>query len=94
MAGLPPLDPMMAGAAPAEAPPMSGGMDPAMMGAPASPIDAVLAALMGLQAQRQSEDDVVLAAVMKATGGMPSGMEGVSEGAAFGAPMAPEMGAY
>ena len=85
------MDPGMSAAPLPEMPvdPMAGGMDPlagAPMGPP-SPVDAVIAALMGMQMQRQGEDDAVLAAVMKATGaGMPLGFEGASEGAAFGAP--------
>ncbi len=77
---------------------MAGGAAPSM-----SPVEAVLAALQVMQAERQTEDDVVLQAVMAATGGMPSGLGGVTEGAPMGVPMgdpmglpgaAPEMGAY
>jgi hypothetical protein len=85
-APLPPMQPEMPMGAPMAPPPMS-------------PIDAVMAALQGLQSTRQFENDAVLSAVMKATGaGMPMGMEGVSEGAPFEAaapmPAGPEMGAY
>lgn len=75
------------------------GADPmaAPMGAAPSmsPVQAVLAALQVMQSERKTEDDVVLQAVMAATGGMPSGLGGVTEGAPMGLPGdEPEMGAY
>jgi hypothetical protein len=59
------------------------------------PADMVIAALQAMQAERQGENDAVLAAVMAATQGMPSGLGGVTEGAPMEVPGAgPEMGAY
>jgi hypothetical protein len=79
-------------------------MDPGMMGAPLPPeaapapapkaIEMVMAALGAWKQERDMEQDVVLAAVAKATGGMPSGLMGATEGAAFATPAGPEMGAY
>lgn len=75
MGGMPPVDPMMGG-----------------MGAPAPaprPIDAVLAAIGAMGEERTAEDDAVLKAVLSALGigqSMPSGMEGVTEGAPFASP--------
>lgn len=60
-----------------------------------TPVQAVLAALQVMQAERKTEDDVVLQAVMAATGGVQNGLGGVTEGAPMGMPgAAPEMGAY
>ena len=59
------------------------------------PAEMVLMALKAMQAERAGENDAVLAAVMAATQGMPSGLSGVSEGAPMGVPGAPdEMGGY
>jgi hypothetical protein len=67
----------------------------AAMPAPQRPIDIVIAALGAMQMERQGENDAVLSAVLKATGaGMAAGPEAVTEGAAFGVPGGPEMGAY
>lgn len=54
--------------------------------------EMVVMALQAMQAERQGEDDAVLAAVMAATGGMPSGLGGVTEGAPLGVPAGPMPG--
>lgn len=85
------MDPGMQ-AAPMPAPPMG---DPAMGGMPApiSPVEAVVMALKNMQMERGMEDDVLLKAVMAATGQMQGGMAGVTEGGM--PPVAdPAMGAY
>lgn len=84
-------------AAPMPEPGMGGDpMGMPMEAAPSmSPVEAVLAALQVMQAERKTEDDVVLQAVMAATGGVQNGLGGVTEGAPMGMPgAAPEMGAY
>lgn len=101
MGGMPPSG------APVPGDPSLGAATGAPMGAPsASPFPSidpmVIAGLVtqikGLQEQDlaslQSQQDVVLAAVVQALGGAgPDPMQGVTEGAAFGAPEGPPMGA-
>jgi hypothetical protein len=81
-------------------------MDPGQMGAPMPPeaamgaaapmpkaAEMVVLALQAMQAERQGENDAVIAAVMAATQGAPSGLGGVTEGAPVEVPGA-EMGGY
>ncbi len=71
--------------------PMPPAPDPMMAGpvAPPSPVEAVVMALKGMEIQRKGENDVLMMAVLQATGAMPSGLEGVSEGAPMAVPGAP-----
>ena len=88
------MDPGMMGAPlpPAPMDPMAGGMpaDPmAGMGAempPMNAVEAVVMALKGMEVQRKGENDALMMAVLTATGAMPSGLEGVTEGAPMAAP--------
>lgn len=84
------MDPGMMGAPlpPAPMDPMAGGMDPAMGAAmpPMNPVEAVVMALKGMEVQRKGENDALMMAVLTATGAMPSGLEGVSEGAPMAVP--------
>lgn len=74
-------------------PPMGA---PAPAPAPISPVEAVVMALQNLQQERGMEDDVLLKAVMAATGQMQGGMAGVTEGGMppVAAPVDPAAGAY
>lgn len=81
-------------------PPAPPGLDamPPEAAAPAMPkaAEMVVMALQAMQAERQGENDAVLAAVMAATQGMPSGIGGVAEGGGLEVPgtAGPELGAY
>jgi hypothetical protein len=76
--------------------PMPPAPDAAMGGmpvAPPSPVEAVVMALKGMELQRKGENDALMMAVLQATGAMPSGLEGVSEGAPMAVPAGDPMGA-
>ena len=62
--------------------------------APISPVEAVVMALQNLKQERGMEDDVLLKAVMAATGQMQNGMAGVTEGGMPPVAADPAMGAY
>lgn len=85
-------------APPMGADPMGAPMGADPMAAPPMPkaAEMVLMALQAMQAERDAENGAVLTAVMQATGGMQTGLAGVSEGAPMGVPAGPEpeLGAY
>lgn len=80
-----PMPPMVdAGAAPA------GVAGPGPLGVPPqgamSPVEAAVMALKGMQVQRKGENDALMMAVLQATGVMPSGLGGVTEGSPMATP--------
>jgi hypothetical protein len=79
-APMPPMDAMGGGMPPMDA---MGGMAPA---GPMNPVEAVVMALKGMELQRKDENDALMLAVLQATGAMPNGLEGVSEGAPMAVP--------